>query len=157
MHVHCADEHSLSTIRTGQIVVNRDIRTASVDGQRIRLTRKEYAILGLLSVRKGSALSKEMLLNHLYGGTDEPKQKIIDVFVCKLRKKARPSDTRRALHRNRLGSRLCPARPSAGRNGHILPGKSRGRATTPLAQAQFPSSPRRARLQGKFLTDIAWE
>jgi two-component system cell cycle response regulator CtrA len=28
-----------------------------------------------------------MFLNHLYGGMDEPELKIIDVFICKLRKK----------------------------------------------------------------------
>jgi two-component system cell cycle response regulator CtrA len=51
------------------------------------LTGKEYGILELLSLRKGTAITKEMFLNHLYGGMDEPELKIIDVFVCKLRKK----------------------------------------------------------------------
>ena len=36
---------------------------------------------------KGTTLTKEMFLNHLYGGMDEPELKIIDVFICKLRKK----------------------------------------------------------------------
>jgi len=86
MNLHCLEGRS-ATIRTGSIVVDRDSRTASVEGQTVRLTRKEYEILELLSVRKGSALTKQMLLDHLYGGRDEPEQKIIDVFVCKLRKK----------------------------------------------------------------------
>ena len=53
----------------------------------LHLTAKEYGILELLSLRKGTTLTKEMFLNHLYGGMDEPELKIIDVFICKLRKK----------------------------------------------------------------------
>lgn len=87
MNVHCPEGQSASTIRTGSIVVDRHSRTASVEGQTVRLTHKEYEILELLSVRKGTALTKQMILNHLYGGRDEPEMKIIDVFVCKLRKK----------------------------------------------------------------------
>ena len=59
----------------------------SVDSARVHLTGKEYAMLELLSLRKGTTLTKEMFLNHLYGGMDEPELKIIDVFICKLRKK----------------------------------------------------------------------
>jgi len=58
-----------------------------VSGQRVNLTGKEYQMLELLSLRKGTTLTKEMFLNHLYGGMDEPELKIIDVFICKLRKK----------------------------------------------------------------------
>jgi len=79
--------HSESVIRTGRLAVNLDSRTVEVDGQTIHLTGKEYGILELLSLRKGTTLTKEMFLNHLYGGIDEPELKIIDVFVCKLRKK----------------------------------------------------------------------
>ncbi len=79
--------HSESVIKTGHLEVNLDTRTASVNGTPLHLTGKEYGILELLSLRKGSTLTKEMFLNHLYGGMDEPEQKIIDVFVCKLRKK----------------------------------------------------------------------
>ena len=53
----------------------------------MHLTGKEYSILELLVLRKGMVLTKEAFLNHLYGGMDEPEVKIIDVFVCKLRKK----------------------------------------------------------------------
>ena len=53
----------------------------------MHLTGKEYQMLELLSLRKGTTLTKEMFLNHLYGGMDEPELKIIDVFICKLRKK----------------------------------------------------------------------
>jgi two-component system, cell cycle response regulator CtrA len=59
----------------------------AVDGRRLHVTGKEYSILELLSLRKGTTLTKEMFLDHLYGGIDEPELKIIDVFICKLRKK----------------------------------------------------------------------
>ena len=79
--------HSQSIIRTGHLSVNLDAKTVDVAGTRVHLTGKEYMILELLSLRKGTTLTKEMFLNHLYGGMDEPELKIIDVFICKLRKK----------------------------------------------------------------------
>ena len=79
--------HSESIIRTGKLAVNVDTRTVEVDGKPIHLTGKEYGIVELLSLRKGTTLTKEMFLNHLYNGLDEPELKIIDVFICKLRKK----------------------------------------------------------------------
>jgi len=79
--------HSHSVIKTGKLTVNLDTRTVEANSQPLHLTGKEYGILELLSLRKGTTLTKEMFLNHLYGGMDEPELKIIDVFVCKLRKK----------------------------------------------------------------------
>ncbi len=79
--------HSESVIRTGNLTVNFDTRTVEIEGQRLHVTGKEYCILELLSLRKGVTLTKEMFLDHLYGGIDEPELKIIDVFICKLRKK----------------------------------------------------------------------
>ena len=79
--------HSQSKIVTGRVVVNLDTRTVEVDNKPLHLTGKEYGIIELLSLRKGTTLTKEMFLNHLYGGMDEPEVKIIDVFICKLRKK----------------------------------------------------------------------
>jgi two-component system, cell cycle response regulator CtrA len=77
--------HSESTIRTGKLVVNIDSRLVTVEDHPLHLTAKEYGILELLSLRKGTTLTKEMFLNLLYGGIDEPELKIIDVFICKLR------------------------------------------------------------------------
>ena len=79
--------HAQSIIRTGKIAVNLDAKTVEANGHPVHLTGKEYQMLELLSLRKGSTLTKEMFLNHLYGGMDEPEVKIIDVFICKLRKK----------------------------------------------------------------------
>ena len=79
--------HAQPLVATGSLLVNLDTKTVSIDDVRINLTAKEYQILELLSLRKGSTLTKEMFLNNLYGGMDEPEPKIIDVFICKLRKK----------------------------------------------------------------------
>ena len=79
--------HSQSIIKTGKLAVNLDSSMVEVAGKPVHLTGKEYGILELLSLRKGTTLTKEMFLNHLYGGMDEPELKIIDVFICKLRKK----------------------------------------------------------------------
>ena len=85
--------HSESIIRTGAIALNLDTRTAEVSGTPVHLTPSEYKVLELLSLRKNSVLTKEMCLNHLYNGLKEPEVKIIDVFICKLRKKlAQASD-----------------------------------------------------------------
>src|SRR5207237_10384907 len=85
--VRRAKGHPEATIRPGKLLVNLDSRIVNVGDQPLHLTAKEYGILELLSLRKGTTLTKEMFLNHLYGGMDEPELKIIDVFVCKLRKK----------------------------------------------------------------------
>ena len=79
--------HSQSIINTGRISVNLDAKTVDVGGMPVHLTGKEYQMLELLSLRKGTTLTKEMFLNHLYDGMDEPELKIIGVFICKLRKK----------------------------------------------------------------------
>ena len=79
--------HAQSVVQSGDLLVNLDAKTTEVNGTRVYLTGKEYQVLELLSLRKGMTISKEMFLNHLYGGMDEPELKIIDVFMCKLRKK----------------------------------------------------------------------
>jgi len=79
--------HAQSVIEIGDLKVNVDAKTTEIGAQRVHLTSKEYQSLELLALRKGATLTKEMFLNHLYGGLDEPEVKIIDVFICKLRKK----------------------------------------------------------------------
>ncbi len=79
--------HAQSVINTDGLCVDLDSKTVEIDGARVHLTGKEYLMLELLALRKGTTLTKEMFLSHLYGGMDEPEMKIIDVFICKLRKK----------------------------------------------------------------------
>ena len=76
-----------SRLEVGGITMDLAAREVSVEGRPVALTSKEYAILELLVLRRGAVLSKENFLDHLYGGIDEPDAKIIDVFICKLRKK----------------------------------------------------------------------
>jgi two-component system cell cycle response regulator CtrA len=79
--------HAQSVVQTGDLVVNLDAKTVHINQVRVHLTVKEYRMLEFLSLRKGTTLTKEMFLNQLYGGMDEPEIKIIDVFMCKIRKK----------------------------------------------------------------------
>jgi two-component system cell cycle response regulator CtrA len=85
--VRRAQGHAQSMIHIDDLVVNLDVKAAEVNGERVPLSSKEYQMLELLSLRRGTTLTKEIFLNHLYGELDEPESKIIDVFVCKLRKK----------------------------------------------------------------------
>ena len=85
--VRRSEGRAQSTIQTGKVVVNLDTETVEVEGQSVPLTDKEYQMLELLSLRKGTTLTKEMFLNHLYDGVDEPELRIIDVFIAKLRRK----------------------------------------------------------------------
>jgi two-component system cell cycle response regulator CtrA len=85
--VRRAQGHAQSIVQTGDLVVNLDAKTVQINGSPVHLTGKEYQMLEILSLRKGTTLTKEAFLNQLYGGMDEPEVKIIDVFICKLRKK----------------------------------------------------------------------
>jgi two-component system, cell cycle response regulator CtrA len=79
--------HAQSIVQTGDLIVNVDAKTVHIKQVRVNLTAKEYQMLELLSLRRGTTITKEMFLSQLYGGMDEPEIKIIDVFICKLRKK----------------------------------------------------------------------
>ncbi len=79
--------HAQSVINTDDLCVNLDSKMVEIGGTRVHLTAKEYQMLELLALRKGMTLTKEMFLSHLYSGMEEPEMKIIDVFICKLRKK----------------------------------------------------------------------
>jgi two-component system cell cycle response regulator CtrA len=80
---------SSAVLRVGPLSLNLDTREATVSGRPVRLTRKQYAVLELLTRRKGISVTKQTLMDHLYGGLDEPEPKIIDVFISKLRKALR--------------------------------------------------------------------
>src|SRR5271169_6396590 len=74
--------HAQSIINTDDLCINLDSKTVEINGARVHVTGKEYQMLELLALRKGTTLTKEMFLSHLYGGLDEPESKIIDVFIC---------------------------------------------------------------------------
>jgi two-component system, cell cycle response regulator CtrA len=82
-----AKGHADPVVTVGDLAVNMAQKQATIAGEHVHLTGKEYAMLELLAMRKGNPVTKEMFMNHLYGGRDEPELKIVDVFACKLRKK----------------------------------------------------------------------
>jgi len=82
-----SQDHSRNVITTGKLAVNLEAKTVEVNGNRVHLTQKEYQVLELLSLRKGFSVTKKAFMDHLYGGMNEPRPKIIDVFICKVRKK----------------------------------------------------------------------
>ena len=125
--------HAESVIVVGDLVINLDQKTAEVSARRVRLTGKEYQMLECLALRSGNLCTKEMLLNRLYGGMDEPELKIIDVFVCKVRRRLSAAAEGRNYIETiwGLGSRLiepafCPpplatkARKPSGSNDRAL-------------------------------------
>lgn len=85
--VRRAKGHAESLIVVGDLVINLDQKTTEIGGERVHLTGKEYHMLECLAFRVGKLCTKEMLLDHLYGGMDEPDNKIIDIFIFKLRRK----------------------------------------------------------------------
>ena len=92
--------------QTGELSVNLDTKTVEVSSARVHLTREEYQMLEQLSLRKDMPLSREMFLNHLYGGMDEPEVKTIDGFIWKLGKKlANASNGRNSSRRS--GAAVC--------------------------------------------------
>ena len=86
-NVRVLNGHSDDTIRNGGLSVNLDTEMVMLEKQHIHFTRREYSILKLLALRKGSTVPKDVIMSHLYGGTDVPHFKIVDVLICNLRKK----------------------------------------------------------------------
>ena len=86
-HVRRSRGFQNTALVLGGVEINMNAKKVFVAGQQATLTKKEYQIIEILALRKGCVLSKEALLDHLYGGLDEPNPKIIDVFICKIRRK----------------------------------------------------------------------
>ena len=85
--------HAQSLVKIGDLCIDLDAKTVTIGGIPLHLTVKEYQMVELMSLRRGSTVTKAMFLNNLYGGIDEPGTKIIDVFICKLRKKLLKAST----------------------------------------------------------------
>lgn len=79
--------HARSLLRVGPLEIDMASREVRVDGRPISVTRKEYSILELMALRKGRVIPKQNFFDHLYSGLDGPETRIIDVFICNLRKK----------------------------------------------------------------------
>lgn len=76
-----------SVLRVGPLEIDMASREVRIDDQPLAVTRKEYAILELMALRKGRVIPKQNFLDHLYTGLDGPETRVIDVFICNLRKK----------------------------------------------------------------------
>ncbi len=89
------DNGAAGQIEAGELTINVEKRTVEVAGTPVHLTGREYQVLELLAQRKHTVLSKAAILKHLYGEGATPDPKIVDVFICNLRRKlARASEGR---------------------------------------------------------------
>ena len=135
---------SQPSLRVGELQLNLDSHEVFVNGTAVPLTGKDYAILELLTLRKGMILTKEAFLNHLYGGMDEPEMKIIDVFICKLRKKLKSAGAgnvigtvwgRGYMMREPEQRQVFAALPLPARAGRAMPGEPMAAADSVLSAA----------------------
>lgn len=126
-------------VTVGRLNLDLGAREATVGGHPVHLTGKEYAILELLTLRKGMVMTKEAFLNHLYGGMDEPEVKIIDVFICKLRKKLAQAGCEDLIGtvwgRGYVLRDPVPSSPRQGFGGSNTPGSSAPAPTGEAAHA----------------------
>lgn len=79
--------HRSAEIACGHVVLDQARQAVAVDGRPVRLTRREYEVLEMLMLRRGTVIGKEACMARLYGAEDGPETRIVDVFVCKLRRK----------------------------------------------------------------------
>jgi two-component system cell cycle response regulator CtrA len=85
--VRRARGHPRSLIRTGRMEIDVEDKSVQVDGMPVPMTRMEYAVLEALSLRKGSVVHRNALVEHVYGAMDEPCPKNVDVYISRIRKK----------------------------------------------------------------------
>lgn len=71
----------------GSLCLDTNVRKALIEERELPLSRHEYSVLELLAMRHGSPVRKESFLNYLYGTLDPKGHRIVDVYICKLRKK----------------------------------------------------------------------
>ncbi len=74
-------------IEIGDLLVDTAARAVSRDGERIDLTPREYAMLEFFVYRRGEVVSRTMLYDHLFDEDESSLSNLLDVHVCRLRKK----------------------------------------------------------------------
>ncbi|MEV7886990.1 response regulator transcription factor [Streptomyces sp. NPDC002817] len=77
------------TVRAGDVEVDLDARRVRVGGQEVELTVKEFDILAVLAGRAGEAVSREQLLDEVWGDARHAVSRSLDVHLTQLRAKLR--------------------------------------------------------------------
>lgn len=73
-------------IEVGEIVLDIDAQTAAVAGDLMRLTRLEYQLLEFLALGVNTVRTKPAILTQLYMLEDEPHSRVVDAYVCRIRR-----------------------------------------------------------------------
>ncbi len=92
----------------GNLVIDRDRREVLLDERPIRLKPKEYELLLFLARHKGIALSRDLILERVWGWTYDGNSRTVDVHVRWLREKieADPNDVKRIVTVRGVGYRF---------------------------------------------------
>lgn len=78
---------STPILRNGNLEIDLNTQAVLVGGLPMRLTRLEYELIEMLTLRNGTLVTREMIMSQLYAWEDEPDPKIIDVYICRIRSK----------------------------------------------------------------------
>ncbi len=82
------------TIEVGELSIDLSGRIASVAGQPLKLTVSQFALLEFLARRRGRVVTRRLIIDQLYSGTNVPASIPIDVFVHGIRKQLRLAHSR---------------------------------------------------------------
>jgi len=94
-----------SFLSLGSITFNREAMTVSVGDTEVELSKKERDLLVLFMSNVGRALSRERVLNSVWGTNEDPQTNIVDVYVARLRRKIGVEGSRIVTVRN-VGYRM---------------------------------------------------
>lgn len=84
------DDRPSALLRIGSIVLDRNSREVTIDGNRVALTPSEFELLATFLASPGRAFSRLELLNRIQGDTYEGYERTIDVHIRNLRTKIEP-------------------------------------------------------------------
>ena len=80
----------VNVIRHGNIEVDTSAMTVSVDGRNVELQRREYMVLRKLLENIGHVLSRQQLVDNIYGWDSDLESNALDVHIHNLRRKLHP-------------------------------------------------------------------
>ena len=79
--------HASSSIVHGRVTLDTEGRRLFCDGEPLELTSREFAVLELLLLRAGRVVTKQQILDNLYGWDDASSSNTVEVFIHRLRRK----------------------------------------------------------------------